>query len=321
MKKRKGLLAVSLLMGSLFLQTQFLFGKELSKIFLEEVLSVGSLDDDALFQWVGVVTDLKNYIYVTDAMDYSLKKFDTKGNLLKKTGRKGQGPGEFLAPRLLDSSDQLLYVTDQYIPGIHVFDRNLEFRHKIPLMKLVGDLKVISDKQIAVVTFSYGQIGKIFFYDDKGKVIREFDYSTKKSSLLMDSISFDIDFHGNIYLAYNFQDKIEKFDAEGRKLWSQELLRIRRVKRKKISSMVVPTKIVYKDVVLDTAGKLFVLGGNLSKNPSRDVYVLSQKGEHLTTFTLPETSHCIYIDSQDYLYSRANDGVTLKKYRMRIIYK
>ena len=29
-----------------------------------------------------------------------------------------------------------------------------------------------------------------------------------------------------------------------------------------------------------------------------------------------EPSHCIYIDGKNFLYSRANDGITLKKYRM-----
>ncbi|MGB6866412.1 MAG: 6-bladed beta-propeller, partial [Candidatus Aminicenantaceae bacterium] len=68
------------------------------KVTLEEVLSVGSLDDDTLFQWVGVTVDSYGQIYVTDAMDYSLKKFDADGKLLQKAGGKGQGPGEFLAP-------------------------------------------------------------------------------------------------------------------------------------------------------------------------------------------------------------------------------
>ena len=80
------------------------------KIILEEVLTIGSFDDDSLFQWVGVVADSEGNIYVTDMMDYSLKKFDAAGSFLAKTGGRGQGPGEFTAPRLLDNSERFIFV-------------------------------------------------------------------------------------------------------------------------------------------------------------------------------------------------------------------
>ncbi|HDZ25596.1 MAG TPA: 6-bladed beta-propeller, partial [Candidatus Aminicenantes bacterium] len=96
MELRKLLFLVSLLAIALYVHLPSLSGKDIKKILLEEVLSIGSLEDDALFQWVGVISDSDSYIYVTDNMDYSLKKFDDQGNLIKKTGQKGKGPGEFL---------------------------------------------------------------------------------------------------------------------------------------------------------------------------------------------------------------------------------
>jgi hypothetical protein len=51
-------------------------------------------------------------------------------NLIKKTGRKGQGPGQFLAPRYLGISGELIYVTDQFKPGIQVFDKNLSYSRR-----------------------------------------------------------------------------------------------------------------------------------------------------------------------------------------------
>jgi hypothetical protein len=98
-------------------------GQELSKkVVLKEVLSIGGEEKDILFQWAGVTTDLSNNIYLTDSIDYSIKKFKEDGTLLKKAGRRGQGPGEFLAPRLIKYFDRFLYVTDQNKPGIQVFD-------------------------------------------------------------------------------------------------------------------------------------------------------------------------------------------------------
>jgi DNA-binding beta-propeller fold protein YncE len=292
-------------------------GEEDRESHLEEVLSIGSLEDDLLFQWVGVAVDRDKTIFVSDTMDYSLKKFSPKGKLLKKTGRKGQGPGEFLAPRYLDSTEKFIYVSDQYNPKIQVFDKNLNYEYSIPISVPVSDFSVLPTGNIAVATLSALKSGRIFIFNSSGKIVHEIQYSDEKSPLLMDMVNFEFDKQNNLYFVYNYKDKIEKIDTDGKKLWSKKLLGVKKVKKEKISSFILPSRLIYKDIALDSAGKIFVLGGSYSKNPSRDIYVLSSDGDLLTTLVLPDTSHCIYIDSQDNLYSRANEGVTLKKYKMK----
>ncbi|MGD8538534.1 MAG: 6-bladed beta-propeller [Candidatus Aminicenantes bacterium] len=286
------------------------------KVKLKEVLSVGHLDDDALFQWVGVVVDPSGQIYVTDAMDYSLKKFGADGRLLQKAGRKGQGPGEFLAPRLLARSDKYLFVTDQSVPGIQVFDHTLRFIRRIPIKIPIGDVCVLTDDRIAVVALLLNQPGCIHVYDLEGQILKKTQYGEGKKSSMMDWVEIGFNSERKLYILYNFQDRIEKFGADGGRLWSRPLLNIKRIKTKKIGPWEVPDKIIFKDLVLDSEDRLYILGGGHSENPSRDVYVLDPDGAHLTTFALPESSHCIYIDSRNFLYSRANDGITLKKYRI-----
>ena len=302
----------------LLLLFPFLFSKgvDFLKITLEEVLSIGSLDDDSLYQWVGVVADSENFIYVTDSMDYSIKKFDESGALLKTTGQRGKGPGEFTAPRLLDTWGKHLFVTEQYEPVIKVFDRDLNYKFNIPLKGPAGDIRAIGEEMVAVAALDAQMKSQILFYDRKGKVVKTLIFSNESSPLLMDMVNFDLDEWGCLYVAYNFKDKIQKFDERGIKLWSKSLLGNKKVERKEVGDYVVPTEIVYKDIALDSSENVYVLGGHLSKNRSRDVYVLSPEGKFLTAFTLPEASHCIYIDQDDFLYSRANEGVTLKKYKM-----
>lgn len=286
------------------------------KVTLEEVLSLGSLDDDSLFQWVGIAVDADDQIYVTDAMDYSLKKFDDQGQLIRKAGRKGQGPGEFLAPRLLALSEDYLFVTDQNIPGIQVFDHDLRFIHRLPLRIPVGDIKVLSDDRIAAVALMLNQSGCVHVYDVEGHILKKIQYSTHKEPTMMDWVEIAFDSRSNLYVVYNFQDRIEKYDTAGNLVWSRPILGLKKVKTKKVGPWEVPDKIVFKEVVIDSSDCLYVLGGGYSENPSRDVYVLSQQGEHITTITLPESTHCIFLDAKGFLYSRANEGITLKKYRM-----
>jgi len=304
---------------SLFLSLS-LQAAELKRIDLEEVLTIGSLDDDLIFQWTGVVVDSDSNIYLADAMDYCLKKFSPEGTLTKRAGGRGQGPGEFTAPRLLDCSEHYLYATDQGILGLHVYDCDLNFERRIMLNIPVSDLKVLSDSRFAVATLFMDTKPAILIFDDRGELVQEIPYANRKMAPMMDAVSFDIDAGGSLYLAYTFQDRVERWDSQGKKLWSTQLLGVKRVKRKNISTYVLPTEVMFKDVELDSHGFLFVLGGHVSRNRSRDVYVLNRRGTLLTILTLPEASHCIHIDRNNFLYSRANEGVTLKKFRMHYVF-
>jgi len=294
-----------------------LFAQEMRlKISIQEVLSIGALDDEAIFQWTGVAADADGFIYVLDGLDYSLKKFDIKGKLIKKVGRKGQGPGEFMAPRLLACSQDLLYATDQTVQGISVFDKDLRFKKRIPFLKPITDVSVLSNEAIVLAAMGFPEPGKIVVMDNDGRVKSELAYDEKDADPLLDSVSAALDGQGHFYLAYLFQDKIERWDKRGKRLWSKNLLGIKAVKRTNIKDLLVPTEVCYKDICLDERGRLFVLVGKHAKNPSRDVYILDPSGEWLSTLTLPDTTHCIYIDRQNFLYARANDGITLKKYRL-----
>ena len=289
------------------------------KLQLEEVLSIGTFEDDTLYMWAGVAADSTGNIYVTDAMDYSLKKFDSSGQLVKRVGRKGQGPGEFSAPRLLAASGGRLFATDQGVPGIQMFDTRLRFQARIPFRLPISDIAALSDNQLAVVPLTVGGSGKVMIINPSGEVLKEFTYAeTQEKVSLLNITDIAVAPDGKIYLAYTFKDRIECWSPGGRRVWSRPLLKVDDVPEKKVGRYMVPTEVCFKTICLDSAGRLYVLSGSRTPHPSRDVFVLSPDGAHLTTFSLPDPSHCIYIDSRDFLYARANEGVTLKKYRLQI---
>jgi DNA-binding beta-propeller fold protein YncE len=73
----------------------------------------------------GVAVDSSGNVYVTDADNNRVRKFDSYGRYLTQLGSKGSGPGQFLGPFgiALDSSDNV-YVTDSGNNRVEKFTSN-----------------------------------------------------------------------------------------------------------------------------------------------------------------------------------------------------
>jgi len=287
------------------------------KVTIEEVLAIGGPKDAVLFQWTGVATDAAGNIYVLDALDFSLKKFGPDGRFLKKAGRKGQAPGEFLAPRLLACSGTRLFATDQNVFGIYEFDADLRFVRKIPCPGLVLSLRAFGDGGLAAAVLGMPDPARLLVMDAQGRILSEFPLADPRDKgVLLDSAELALDRKGQFYIAFLFRDRVEKRTAAGAPVWGKSYLGGKSPGLTAVQTVTLPQDTCFKDVALDAFGHVFVLGGKLARNPSRDVYVLGEDGALLATFTLPEPSHCLHIDARNYLYARANEGLTLKKYRI-----
>ncbi|MCP2604761.1 6-bladed beta-propeller [Candidatus Aminicenantes bacterium AH-873-B07] len=279
---------------------------------LEEILSIGTEDDNLIFQWVGITTDVEGNIYITDLKDYSIKKFNEKGEFIKKSGRRGQGPGEFQSPGILRYYKGYLFVAEIQHRGIQVFDTNLNFKFKIPIDIPVSDFELIDKDKIAITTINENCI---LIYDYKGKRKEKIKYAEDKR-MMLNTVTFKIN-NDNYFLAFQWKDIIVRLNKNGQKIWTKNLLNIKKIKIKKTGFFNIPVNIVYKTIEIDSKGNIFILGGHLSKHKSRDVYVLSKSGKYLTTIILPEPTHTIYIDNKNYLYSRSAMGICIKKYKLR----
>lgn len=321
MTKKTRRLISNLLISNLFctISAGSLCAQHFHRVSIEEVLSIGSDENEELYQWAGLSTDATGNVYISDIMDYSIKKFDTHGHLIKKTGRKGRGFGEFMAIRLVSFYDNLIYVTDQGNPGIHVFDRDLNYKYHINYSLPIVDLKILAHNQIVISSALMQNRGQLVVVDSLGKKQYEIPYSRDEKKAMMNAVCFEFDKNHNIYLNFMFEDVIKKVDREGEELWKIGMYGGKKSEIKNIKGMKLPKNVVYKDIALDTARNVFVLGGSFAKHKSRDIYVLTREGKHITTFTLPEPTHCIHIDDYNYLYARAAMGTILKKYR--IIYE
>jgi len=316
---RRRRLVPALLAASLLLRPFSLRPAEGPGWRLEEVLSIGGPKSDLLSMWVGLAVDADGSLYVTDNLQCSLMKFDSQGKLMKKAGRRGTGPGEFSAPRQVDVSAQAVYVVDAKIPAVQVFDKELNFQRRIPLPYAVQEIQALADGSLAMPgnLFLKTEFGKVIIRDQTGKPLRSMPFHPPGKKAVESSVFFIFTASGEMYTALAFLDCIAKVDAQGKPVWTKSLFDPAEVKAQYKTFMGYPRTLIYIDVALDPEGRLFVLGGKIGRNHNRDVYILSPTdGRLIGTLTLPQASHCLYLDRKGFLYSRADNGLTLKKYKI-----
>ncbi len=85
--------------------------------------------ENIIFYGLGdIATDSKNNIYILDEKEKFVYLFNEEGKFLKKIGRPGQGPGEFVRPCsiYIDSKD-IIYVLDESQRRVEIFDSNTNY--------------------------------------------------------------------------------------------------------------------------------------------------------------------------------------------------
>lgn len=291
-----------------------------ARVALEEILSLGGPESAVLLQWTGAAAGEDGSIYVLDALDCALKKFDDRGRLLGRVGRKGQGPGEFQFPVLLALSGERLFVADQRRPGMQVFDLGLRFLRTIAPGELVTALAGDGRGGAAFKPFTPpGQPARWRICDEMGRISAETVFMARVEAYLADSLSLALAPDGSVYAVYLYRDLVEKRDAAGRLLWSRAPAGGQAPSTETIQGLKIAKTMYWLDAALDPQGRLYVLAGGKTEHPARDVLVFDARGTRLATFVLPQPSHCLVIDPHGHLYARADEGMTLKKYRIRFL--
>ncbi len=267
--------------------------------------------------------DKKGNIYITDSKLNSIIKFNKKGNFLKKYGRRGQGPGEFInGPDLIEYSEGKIYVNLGFSTrqGILVFNTDLKFMHQINYKKIVPTL-FVWEKRLYIPnllvenTFTFDILSEEGSYI-RGKYLNSLQYRTIYENIK----NMIIDKNGNMYIISKCEDKIEKWDSKYNKIWSKFIFSGKKPQYSRSpSGRFIPKSFWYKKIALDSAENIYILGLNIAKNYKRDVYVISKTGKLLTIFTLPHKAYSVFrIDKNDNLYVDAflNEEVALIRYKL-----
>jgi hypothetical protein len=162
---------------------------------LEEDLCIGREDDEnyQFYRASALAVDSEDNIYVADAGNSRIQKFNKNGNYILTIGRKGQGPGEFELPTDLeiDVTTGHIYVVDRndlYVLGgrrIQIFSSSGEYLKGFALEHSISQFFLDTDGFIFSV-FSLrdeeGRKTKIVKLNSEGKLIKECaEFSDQKS--------------------------------------------------------------------------------------------------------------------------------------------
>jgi len=220
------------------------WGKE-PKVSLEYVKTIGdneSTDDNILFYMpTAMAFDEQGNMYVLDSGNHRIQKFDADGKYLATIGNQGQGPGEFQYPQSIDvDADGMLYVSESMNRRIQILTPEGEEIKTVKMIDgTVGLVRVFGREQMlmggaGLFSFGMGMMGEeekelpkfLKILDKEGEVLKDFGEQQNFKDFLMNRMGnqfhFILDSDDNIYVSFDYQNRIEKYSPNGTLLWSSD---------------------------------------------------------------------------------------------------
>ncbi len=211
------------------------------KVGFELIRKYGDLNTDderyQLFRPADVAVDDEGYVFILDAGNYKVKKFDKDGGYLSSFGEKGNGPGEFFGATRLDvCPDGNILVNDMAIMAVNIFDSAGNFIRRINNEgSSPAQILALRSGEIAVFGLrtspsenSRGDPSLISIFDKNGHVLRKFAaprmYEDPPTNFWCNSAGIAGDGADNIYVNFESQNRIEKYSAEGQLLFKVDRL-------------------------------------------------------------------------------------------------
>jgi hypothetical protein len=213
------------------------WGKDL-KVSLKLIRTIGgidTLDENLAFRSpYDIAMDKTGKIYILDNGNSRIQKFSANADYLATIGKRGQGPGDFNDPVSLDiDSNDYLYVSERGNNRIQIFSpegndykifridkyRPSKVRYlksgllamgKLPRLIPPG-VKVKSPQKLLHLFDLEGNL--------KNEFVDGFDFKNRLTNWMGNWFDFDVDKNDFFYLAFKYQNRIEKYSPDGNLLW------------------------------------------------------------------------------------------------------
>jgi len=216
-----------------------------SKVSLELVRTIGTIeaeDDNFLFYMPSdIALDSQGNMYILDSGNHRIQKFTPGGQYITTIGNKGQGPAEFIYPLSLDvDSRGYLHISDPGNQRVQVLKPDGKDYKTISFPKDPAGILRVSESDHMIMGRGAGffsislrsteenkELPKIIrVLNSDGDIERNFGEQRNYKDFLINRVGnrfhFAIDKDKNTYVAFDYQNRIEKYSIEGKISWKAD---------------------------------------------------------------------------------------------------
>ena len=279
----------------------FIYGEKENVVFLKEkFIDYKEYDENYLFyNPTSIKIDTLGNIYVVDSNNHRIQIFSKEGIFLKRIGRRGDGPSEFLYPTDIFIKDRILYIADSGNRRVQILDTQGDFKKVIklnfrPQYIFVNKNGIIYISKLVDV-FDPNQEFLVKIVSQEGEIISGFHNATKtKERVINELLNFftmTMDSKENIIVAHRFlKNKVIKYNPTGKFLLEFKTFL-------KSEGPFVEFKgynlIGFTQwIACGKEDSIFLLSYRYEKNkkdfvPGNEIYQFSSSGKYKNTFVLP----------------------------------
>ena len=217
-----------------------------SGVKLEFIGKIGKLESedekDILSDPVDAARLSNGDILILEGNGCTVKRYNKDHEFISSFGRRGQGPGDFISPFLLrlNIKRNKLYVADNKISWLLLDGRyegsfgpikartggsSISAQYRTSGMAVLSGSRVILPNDTSTWEDS-GEHKLLSVYDKTGTMIRSFgavkQYDDPELTLNANIAYFSNDNNDNIFIAYAFQNKIDKYSQDGKMIFSAD---------------------------------------------------------------------------------------------------
>jgi len=214
------------------------------RVQVEQVRTLGDVAAEeetvAFYMPAGIALDSQGNLYILDTGNHRVQKFGPDGGYLASFGQQGQGPGDFAYPDSIDiDSEDMVWVSDPNNQRIQVFtpagavsrtigfvkERVGKIRRTKSGLVMAGESGVFfggpgleeKEQPLPKLFKKLGLDGKV-----SGEYGEPFDFKHPRVNQMGNEVTFTVDQNDCVYLAYLYQNRIDKYSPEGKLLWRSD---------------------------------------------------------------------------------------------------
>jgi hypothetical protein len=289
-----------------------------NKVDFKSVLSIGYLFGHELLQVGGAVEDHAGNIYVSDKLDCSVKKFTRTGKFVGKYGRYGKKKGELKGPIDLAIWKDKIAIVDYLSTAVQIIGTDLNYVRTVHAPNFVADIAFDSRGRLYVACASDQKNELLTLFDIEGKAIRNINSLSIRDNIVLNSIQISVTPSDELVVMYQFFNAVELFDSDGKfvQVLTVPYLPTSAEMRSQDAERTLPAGGLLLGVCTDSQSRIWILGGAYSKNPNRDVYILSKGGRPTETMTLPKPVGTIVSARNNHIIVREEKRTRVTKYQL-----